>query len=176
MPSPLQSGHALPVVAEILKAALLSYPSLPPSLPPRDHILTLSLHGVSMVHCHWFPDITTGSRSSCWEVMLIFTDPSYTLACPLRFIALHKMHKITLATCCERRTHWKRPWCCERWKAEGEGGSRGWRWLDSINRLSGHEFLMKLQEIVEDRRDWSAVAHRVAKSQTRFSDWMTTLI
>ena len=61
MPSPLQSGHALPVVAEMLKAALLSYPSL----PPRDHILTLSLHGVAMVHCHWFPDITTGSRSSC---------------------------------------------------------------------------------------------------------------
>ena len=38
------------------------------------------------------------------------------------------------------------------------------------HQLSGLEFLSKLQEIVNDRRDWSAAAHRVAKSQTRFSD------
>lgn len=84
--------------------------SLPPSLlPSQDHNLTLSLRGVAMVHCHWFPDITKGSRSSCLEVTLIFIDPSYTLARPLQFIAVLKIHKITLATCCERLTHWKRP-------------------------------------------------------------------
>ena len=107
--------------------ALLSLPpSLPPSLrPSQDYNLTLSLHGVAMVRCHWFPDITKGSRSSCLEVMLIFIDPSYTLACPLRFIAVRKIHKITLATCCERLTHWKRPWSCERLKAKEEGDDRG---------------------------------------------------
>ena len=30
-------------------------------------------------------------------------------------------------------THWKRPWCWERLKAKGEGGSSRWmRWLNSI--------------------------------------------
>ena len=32
----------------------------------------------------------------------------------------------TLATWCEELTHWKRPWCWERLKAEGEGDDRGW--------------------------------------------------
>lgn len=44
-----------------------------------------------MVHCHWFPDITKGSRWSCRPVTLAFIDPSYTLARPLQFIALHKI-------------------------------------------------------------------------------------
>ena len=29
----------------------------------------------------------------------------------------------TLATSCEERTHWKRPWCWERLKVKGEGGA-----------------------------------------------------
>ena len=32
----------------------------------------------------------------------------------------------TLATWCEVLTHWKRPWCWEKLKAKGEGGSSGW--------------------------------------------------
>ena len=32
----------------------------------------------------------------------------------------------TLATWCKELTHWKRPWCWERLKAEGEGDDRGW--------------------------------------------------
>ena len=31
-----------------------------------------------------------------------------------------------LATSCEELTHWKRPWCWERLKAEGEGDNIGW--------------------------------------------------
>ena len=31
-----------------------------------------------------------------------------------------------LATWCEQPTHWKRLWCWERLKAEGEEGDRGW--------------------------------------------------
>ena len=27
----------------------------------------------------------------------------------------------TLATWCKELTHWKRPWCLEKWKAKGEG-------------------------------------------------------
>ena len=35
--------------------------------------------------------------------------------------------------------HWKRPWCLERLKAGGEGGSRGWD-VGWHHRLNGHEF------------------------------------
>ena len=38
----------------------------------------------------------------------------------------------TLVTWCEELTHWWRPWCWERLKAEGEGDDRGWDdWMAS---------------------------------------------
>ena len=38
----------------------------------------------------------------------------------------------TLATWCEEPTHWKKPWCWERFKAGGEGDNRGWdSWMAS---------------------------------------------
>ena len=38
----------------------------------------------------------------------------------------------TLATQCEEMTHWKRPWCWERLRAEVEEGIRGWDgWMAS---------------------------------------------
>ena len=38
----------------------------------------------------------------------------------------------TLATWCEQLTHWKRPWCWETLKAEGEEGNKGWDgWMAS---------------------------------------------
>ena len=38
----------------------------------------------------------------------------------------------TLATWCKKLTHWKRPWCWERLRAEGEGDDRGWDgWMAS---------------------------------------------
>ena len=41
----------------------------------------------------------------------------------------------TLATWCEELTHWKRPWCWERLKAEGEGDDRGWDgWMASLTQ------------------------------------------
>ena len=32
----------------------------------------------------------------------------------------------TLASCCKEPTHWKRPWCWKRLRAEGEAGDKGW--------------------------------------------------
>ena len=44
-------------------------------------------------------------------------------------------HSSTLATSCEELTHWKRPWCREWLKAEGEGDDRGWDgWMASPTR------------------------------------------
>ena len=44
-----------------------------------------------------------------------------------------------LATWSEGPAHWKRPWCCERLKAGGEGDDRGWdAWMSSLTH--GHEF------------------------------------
>ena len=37
----------------------------------------------------------------------------------------------TLATRCEEQTHWKRPWCWERLRAEGEGNDRWDGWMSS---------------------------------------------
>ena len=38
----------------------------------------------------------------------------------------------TLATWCEKLTHWKRPWCWERLKAGGEGDNKEWDgWMAS---------------------------------------------
>ena len=49
----------------------------------------------------------------------------------------------------------------ERLKGKGEG--RGSRWLDGITDSMSMN-LSKLQEIVEDRGVWCAVAHRVTKT------------
>ena len=38
----------------------------------------------------------------------------------------------TLATWCQKPTHWKRPWCWERLRVGGEGDDRGWDgWMAS---------------------------------------------
>ena len=72
----------------------------------------------------------------------------------------------TLATWCEKLTHWKTPWCWERLKVEGEGDDRGWdAWMASPTRWTW---------VWVSSRSWwwtySAV-HGVTKSRTRLCDW-----
>ena len=43
-----------------------------------------------------------------------------------------KLKLWTLASWCKELTHWKRPWCWERWKVAGEGNDGGWHdWMPS---------------------------------------------
>ena len=59
------------------------------------------------------------------------------------------------------------------WGQEKKGTTEdkmvGW-----CHRLKGHEF-EQIQEIVKDRKAWSAEVHRVTKSQTQFFNWTTAM-
>ena len=52
-------------------------------------------------------------------------------------------------------------------------GQQRMRWLDSIIDSMYINF-NQFQEIVEDRGAWDAVVHKLAKSQSRLSNWTTT--
>ena len=58
----------------------------------------------------------------------------------------------TVATWCEKPTHWKRPWCLERLRVGGEGGETGDEMVGWHHRLSGHEF----EQTLGDRKDREA--------------------
>ena len=60
-------------------------------------------------------------------------------------------------------------------KTEGRRGRQRRRWLDSITNSMDLN-LSKLCKTAEDRGAWCATVHRVAKSWTRLSDWLPTVI
>ena len=74
----------------------------------------------------------------------------------------------TLATWCEKLTHWKRPWCWERLNA-GEADDRGWDgWMPSPTRWTW---------VWANSRSWwwtgspGVLSFMGSQSQTRLSNW-----
>ena len=66
----------------------------------------------------------------------------------------------------------ERLWCLERFRAEGEEGSRGWvGWMASSAQWAW--VWANSLKIVKDREAWHAAVHGVEKSQTRLSNWTT---
>ena len=75
----------------------------------------------------------------------------------------------TLATWCDVLTHWKRPWCWERLKAEGEGDDRGWDvWIASLTQWT---WVWATPGVGMTREACHLVVHGVSESQTWLSDW-----
>ena len=65
--------------------------------------------------------------------------------------------------------HWKRPWCWERLRAEGEGGDRGWDgWMASLTQQT---WVWTNWEIVKGREAWRAAVHGVVKESDP-AEWL----
>ena len=87
---------------------------------------------------------------------------------------LPKLKLQTLATWCEKLTHWKRPWCWERLKAGGEGDDRGWDgWMASPTQWT---WVWVNSSSWWWTEAWRAVVHGVAKSRTRLSNWTEVIL
>ena len=84
----------------------------------------------------------------------------------------------TLATWWEELTHWKRPWCWERLKAGGEGGSRGgdgwmvsltqrkWVWASYGSWWPGKSGMLQSMGSQRVEHDWATELNLVWKSST----------
>ena len=77
-----------------------------------------------------------------------------------------------LAIWCKEPTHWKRPWCWKKLKAEGEGDNRGWDgWMASPTQ--------RTWVWANSRRWWRTgkpgvlQCMGVTKSRAHLSDWTT---
>ena len=78
-----------------------------------------------------------GVGEDFWEYLVLQGDPT-SPSWKKAVLSVHRKdfcwswNSKTLATWCEELTHWKRPWCWERFKAGAKGDDRGWDgWMAS---------------------------------------------
>ena len=85
-----------------------------------------------------------------------------------------KLKLQNFGTWSEELTHWKRPWCWERLKAERAGDNSGKKWLGGITDSMDMSLSKPRNfqgDVLMDREAWRAAVHGIAKRQ----DWVTEL-
>ena len=118
------------------------------SMPTKVHLVKVMIFPIVMYWCEsWTIKKAECQRIDafdlwCWRRLLRLPwtarsfnqsilqeiNPEYSLEGLMLKLKLN-----TLATWCKKLTQWKRPWCCKRVKAGGEGDHRGW---DGINCMA----------------------------------------
>ena len=85
----------------------------------------------------------------------------------------------TLATWCEELSHWKRPWCWERLKAEGEGDDRGWdgwmaspTWWTRVWVSSGSWWWTEKPDVLQSMGSHRARFDWVTEQQQQKQEWI----
>ena len=79
-----------------------------------------------------------------------------------------------MATWCEQPTHWNKPWYWGNWRQKEKNAAE-----DEMVRSSKTQRTWNganSRRLVKDREGWPAAVHGVAKNQTQFSNWTTTVI
>ena len=81
----------------------------------------------------------------------------------------------------EQPTHWKRPWCWERLKTEGEEGDRGWNgWMASLIQWtrtwanSGRWWGTEKPGVLQSMALWRGCQGCQGCQDPRLSNWTTT--
>ena len=93
--------------------------------PPKTDALNCGAREDSLSLFFFFLEKTLESPLDCKEIKPVHPKGNQ----PWMFIRRSEAEAeapILLATWCKEMTHWKRPWCWERWRAGREGDGRGW--------------------------------------------------
>ena len=135
-PSEVFISHTCPQPLAICQLAFPTLALFPRSFLPLGFWFSVTACLSLQFSWQWFilwPQFSDGSKKSCWFSVCL----AFCCCVEVRiFIDWYwSWNSNTLTTWCKELTHWKRPWCWERLKAEGEGDGRGWDgWMASLTR------------------------------------------
>ena len=121
----------------------------------------------------WEPDLSSHqvlNMTQIYRVLSIFQDV-FTSLQGTKNLSQNWKIKLVQQQQQKQLTHWRRPWCWERWKAKGEEGSRGWdSWIASSTQWTW--------TWANSRRQWGTgkpdMLQSMGSQRAGHSDWRTT--